>query len=74
MTLRDALTRLQKAIDYEALEDAHEPKPGGGGRKGKAGDPTRPVGSRTDQAREETGRRQRAKNRLAVLKERVRRS
>lgn len=53
---------ISKAIDYDALEEEHEPRPK------KAGGKSKPVGSRTDQARHQTPAFNATKNRVEQLK------
>lgn len=62
--LHARLGALGKAIDYDALEDEHEPRPKKAGKGGKGS----PVGSRTDQARHQTSAFHATKKRLAELK------
>jgi hypothetical protein len=57
--------RMKKAIDYDALEESFEPRPGHAGGKAKKG---RPVGSRTDQARNQTSAFNATKKRVEELK------
>lgn len=53
---------ITKAIDYEALDEEHEPRPKKAGGKGK------PVGSRTDQARNQVSAFNATKKRVEQLK------